>query len=118
MKQQQLESFSQKFLKEKWDTSKGRSKIRSFLKEMIIIANAIMGGKSENQRRSVKGEEDRISCTYADEAMDATSSATALIRRAVEWGHPAVAITDHGVVQAFPEAMEAGKNTESKLFMV
>ncbi len=36
--------------------------------------------------------------------MDGVSDVSALLARAMEWGHPAMAITDHGVVQAFTEA--------------
>ncbi|MCZ3394007.1 PHP domain-containing protein, partial [Enterococcus faecium] len=46
--------------------------------------------------------------------MDATNGISDLVGQAAKWGHPAVAVTDHAGLQAFPEAHAAGKKSGIK----
>lgn len=48
-------------------------------------------------------------------AMDAMTSAKAIVKRAMKWGHKAIAITDHGCVQAFPEACNTARGSGFKI---
>ncbi|NLC02864.1 MAG: PHP domain-containing protein, partial [Tissierellia bacterium] len=48
-------------------------------------------------------------------SMDGVSSLTSLVNRAHKWGHKAIAITDHGVVQGFPEGMELANQLGVKM---
>ena len=47
--------------------------------------------------------------------LDALTDPKDVVKRAAEWGHPAIAVTDHGVAQAFPEVWHAGEKCGIKI---
>ena len=78
-----------------------------YIQDTVLKAQNIV--KCEKKIRMDQGERKRVELHMHTNmsSMDGMSSASALMGRAAAWGHPAVAITDHGVVQAYPEAMNA-----------
>ena len=85
----------------------GKSGISNFTHEMEILANVVV--ETEGIKRQVRqdlADIKRVELHMHTQmsSMDAITSATDLIKRAMKWGWKSIAITDHGVVQAFPEA--------------
>ncbi len=97
---------------------KGHMEEDSFTHQRLLMADAMIGTKEAVRKYRVDtAQRKRIELhahTQISE-MDAVDSPTALITQAANWGHSAVAITDHGVVQAFPEAMDAAEKTGIKV---
>lgn len=87
----------------------------NYLHETVLMARDLT--RAALSEREDNAEDKRVELHLHTQMsnMDAVSSATALIERAAKWGHKAVAITDHGVVQAFPEAFAAAKKYGIKL---
>ena len=86
---------------------KGTTNIDKFDHELTIGSVAgikkISDFTSKRKDYSVRKRVE-LHCHTKMSDMDGVSDAAAIVKRAYEWGHSAIAITDHGVVQAFPEA--------------
>jgi DNA polymerase-3 subunit alpha (Gram-positive type) len=87
----------------------------TYIKSTVIMLKSLI--ILEKQIRKDISEEKRVELHLHTQmsAMDGVTNAKKLVERAKEWGHKAIAITDHGIVQAFPDAMEAGKKHGVKI---
>lgn len=88
----------------------------SFSKELVMMAKTIMVlNKPLGRKDMAKDKRVELHLHTQMSDLDGTSSITDIVEMVASWGHKAMAVTDHGVVQAFPEAMEAGKKFGIKI---
>ncbi len=86
---------------------KGMTMLDKFDHELTIGSLAgikrIPDFTTSREDRSVRKRVE-LHCHTKMSDMDGVSEAKDIVKRAYKWGHPAIAITDHGVVQSFPDA--------------
>lgn len=87
---------------------RGSVRYDKFDKELILSATDVSLSEKPKPRADTAPEK-RVELHLHTKmsAMDAVSDIADIVARAAYWGHPAVAVTDHGVVQAFPDAHDA-----------
>ncbi len=86
----------------------GRMSFDRYDNEMVLQPQAIMAGKAPVRTDKAEGEkrvELHLHTTMS--SMDGLTDTAEAVRTAARWGHRAIAITDHGVLQSFPDAMKA-----------
>ena len=111
-----LEKLEQ-FKEGEWIRTEGDVTIDRFSNELTFAPRSIRKiiKASRQDQAPEDGRRIELHAHTQMSQLDATNSAKDLIKQAAAWGHKAIAITDHGGVQAFPEAYAAGKDAGIKV---
>ncbi|SDJ71711.1 PolC-type DNA polymerase III [Sediminibacillus albus] len=100
-----------------WVKARGSIQTDNFTNELTMMVQDINEIKPEKRKDKADDGEKRVELHShtAMSQMDAVVSASSLVEQAAEWGHQAIAITDHAVVQSYPEAYAAGSKHGIKI---
>ncbi|KLI03122.1 PolC-type DNA polymerase III [Sporolactobacillus inulinus] len=100
-----------------WAKVRGGVQNDSFARDLVMIANDIEEITPDVKKDTAPEGHKRIElhAHTVMSQMDSVVTASALIKRAKQWGHSAIAITDHGVAQSYPEAYTAGQKNGVKV---
>ena len=81
----------------------GKQKYDEFTKAFVLEPYSISAVKKETKEDTFTDKRVELHLHTSFSEMDGMTSPTKLVERAAKWGHKAIAVTDHGVVQALPE---------------
>lgn len=94
---------------------KGTMATDKFIKGYFILATDITSVELINETDEAEEKRVELHLHTNMSAFDGIAGVDKLVGRAAAWGHKAVAITDHGVVQAFPDAAKAAEKAKIKI---
>ena len=94
---------------------RGEAIYDTYAREVVIMGRDILRMKKLERMDGAAEKRVELHCHTTMSAMDGITPVGKIIERAAKWGHPAIAITDHGVVQAFPDAQIAAKKNKIKV---
>ena len=83
--------------------------------DMVLDPRAIMKGKRVIRPDNAPEKRVELHLHTRFSTLDALTDPAAAVKRAAYWGMPAIAVTDHGVAQAFPDMWKAGKKEGVKI---
>ncbi len=83
----------------------GKLDYDQYARDIVLTPSSLISVKRIPKMDNYPEKRVELHCHTNMSAMDAVTDVVTLINRAASWGHPAMAITDHGCVQAFPDAM-------------
>ena len=83
--------------------------------DMVLDPRNIMKGKRTIRPDNAPEKRVELHMHTRFSALDALTDPDAIVKRAAYWGMPAIAVTDHGVAQAFPDMWKAGKKHGVKI---
>ncbi len=92
---------------------KGKPTENRYDNEMVLKPFGIMpGSMPKRQDTATEGKRVELHLHTTMSNMDALTNTTEAVKQAAAWGHRAIAITDHGCVQSFPDAMKAASKAK------
>ncbi|MER2063187.1 MAG: PolC-type DNA polymerase III, partial [Alkalibacterium sp.] len=100
-----------------WVRVRGSIQEDTFMRDLVMNVQDVTQTYHESRKDTYPKDRKRVELHAHTNMsqMDATPSATDLIEQAAKWGHKAIAITDHGVAQSYPEAHAAGSKNNVKI---
>ncbi|MBL0388951.1 PolC-type DNA polymerase III [Tumebacillus sp. ITR2] len=96
---------------------RGTVQFDTFAKELVLMIQDMVEVPKPSRKDTAEVKRVELHLHTPMSSLDGVAPVKDLIGQAAKWGHTAIAITDHGVVQSFPEAYSLAKKNNMKALL-